>query len=428
MAVTDRGAPSPPTRAISLGGTMAWWVWILAVTFVVYLFSFQTGYAIVNPSVQKDVGLTITQVGTIAAVYTWAFAICQFFGGALLDRLGSRKVLPISIALVTIGIFVFATAHSYGMLLLSQVIIAIGSCTGFVGAGYVGGQWFGMAKFSFMFGLVQVVAALTSAFSVNLIGLALSATTWRTLFTWTAIFGVILFVLALMYIRNPTPVQQTGESGMGNFFGSVLRNMAAVAKVGHVWVAALGGAYSFGAMLALGVVWMPKLLQVHGFSEGTSNFGASMLWLGLAAGSAVIPYWSDIIRKRKLPIIWGAVVQLVALLLLLYLGGIGLLFAFILCFLFGFANAAHMLAFSSAADVVKPNQIGTSAAIVNGLMFIFGGILMSRPGVRIGLAVEAGYTPSSLQLAQYASLPIIVACVLALLIGLVMRETYPDQH
>ena len=155
-----------------LGGAMAWWVWTLAVIFVVFLFSFQTGYAIVNSSVQKDLSLTVPQVSTIAAIYTWAFAICQFFGGALLDRLGAHKVLPISIGLVTLGIFIFANANSFEMLLLSQVVVAIGSCTGFVGAGYVGGQWFGIAKFSFMFGLVQLMAALTSAFSQNLIGVA----------------------------------------------------------------------------------------------------------------------------------------------------------------------------------------------------------------------------------------------------------------
>ena len=179
---------STPQRAeAQIGGATAWWVWALAVTFVVFLFSFQTGYAIVNSNVQKDIGLSIAQVGSVAAVYTWAFAICQFFGGALLDRLGSRKILPASIALVTIGIFVFANANSYATLLLSQVIVAIGSCTGFVGAGYIGGKWFGMAKFSFMFGLVQVVAALTSAFSQNLIDLSLDAMTWRTLFNATAI-------------------------------------------------------------------------------------------------------------------------------------------------------------------------------------------------------------------------------------------------
>ena len=28
-----------------LGGARAWWIWSLAVAFVVYVFSFQTGYA-----------------------------------------------------------------------------------------------------------------------------------------------------------------------------------------------------------------------------------------------------------------------------------------------------------------------------------------------------------------------------------------------
>ena len=197
---------------------MAWWVWTLAVIFVVFLFSFQTGYAIVNSSVQKDLSLTVAQVSTIAAIYTWAFAICQFFGGALLDRLGAHKVLPISIGLVTLGIFIFANANSFEMLLLSQVVVAIGSCTGFVGAGYVGGQWFGMAKFSLMFGLVQVMAALTSAFSQNLIGVALDSMSWRMLFNFTAVFGIVLLVLGAIYIRNPAPVVSDNKGGIGEFF------------------------------------------------------------------------------------------------------------------------------------------------------------------------------------------------------------------
>jgi len=428
MAVSEAGGGArPETRAAALGSPMAWWVWILAVTFVVYLFSFQTGYSIVNPSVQADLGLSIEQISGIAAVYTWAFAICQFFGGALLDRLGARRVLPVSIALVTLGIFIFANADSYAMLLLSQIVIAIGSCTGFVGAGYVGGQWFGMAKFSFMFGLVQVVAALTSAFSVNLIGFALRAMTWRELFAATTVFGVVLFVLGLIYIKNPQPVPRTEERGVGSFFASVVKSMADVAKVRHVWVAAIGGALSFGALLALGVVWMPKLLQIHGLSVGAANFGASMLWLGLAAGSAAVPYWSDVIHSRKRPILVGTAVQFVALLGLVFVPNFSVGVAMALCFIFGFANAAHMLAFSTAADVVQPNQIGTSAAIVNGLMFILGGVLISRPGIRIGLGLDAGYEPASLQLAQYASVPIIVACALAVVIAIVMRETYPRE-
>jgi hypothetical protein len=42
--------------------------------------------------------------------------------------------------------------------------------------------------------------------------------------------------------------------------------------------------------------------------------------------------------------------------------------------------------------VAEPENIGTSAAIVNGMMFVVGGIMISRPGVRIGLGIEAGGT------------------------------------
>jgi hypothetical protein len=48
-----------------LGSGFAWWVWILAVIFVVYLFSFQTGYPIVNPAVQRGAGLSDSPLADI---------------------------------------------------------------------------------------------------------------------------------------------------------------------------------------------------------------------------------------------------------------------------------------------------------------------------------------------------------------------------
>jgi sulfite exporter TauE/SafE len=128
-----------------------------------------------------------------------------------------------------------------------------------------------------------------------------------------------------------------------------------------------------------------------------------------------------------MPILVGNLVQLAALLALLFIPDMGAATAISLCFIFGFANASHMLAFSTAADVVQPSQIGTSAAIVNGIMFIFGGIMISRPGARIGLGLEAGIEPKSLDLAQYASLPLIIALVVAAALSLYMKETYPKS-
>jgi MFS family permease len=410
-----------------LGGGLAWWIWSLAVAFVVYTFSFQTGYSVVNAAVQKDVGLSVSQVAAIAAVYTWAFAICQLFGGALLDRLGSRKVLPASIGLVAAGVFVFANAGSYTMLLLSQVIVAIGSCTAFVGAGYVGGQWFGMARFSFMFGLVAVCSALSSAFALNIFEAVLSSITWRTLFNVYAVIGVVLLGLSALYVRNPVPVAGGTGTGIGEFFTSVVGDIVQVARIGHVWIASMVGAALFGVMLSLGVVWMSKLLMVHGLSQSEAGFVGSTLWLGHAAGNAVFPTWSATIKRRKLPMILGSAVMLACLIALLYIPGVGRGLAIVLCLTMGFASAGNMIAFSTVADVVKHTQIGTSAAIVNGITFLVGGILISRPGVRIGLGIDTGIEPKSLELAQYASWPLLAVLSIALVLALSMKETYPKS-
>lgn len=410
-----------------LGGARAWRVWLIAVTFVVYYFSFQTGYAIVNASVQKDIGLSIAQVGFIAALYTWAFAICQFLSGPLLDRVGARRVLLPAIVLVTLGILVFATAKRFEMLLLSQVLIALGACTGFVGAGYVGGTWFGWAKFSFMFGLVQFAASLFSAFNQNFLSWALGTMEWRKLFVSVGVFGVVLLVVAFAGLRDPAPVDIKGLR-FGAFMRDVAQSLARVARVPHVWVASAFGALCFGTMLALGVVWGSKLLAVRGLEAGYASLGSSLLWLGLAVGCFIVPWASDRMQRRKPAILIGIAIQVAALALLLYMPPQGAAYDLALCFAFGFGNAAHMLAFSTAADVVEPKYIGTSAAIVNGTMFIVGGVLISRPGMRVGLGLESGVGAGSLDMAQYAARPLLVAVCLALLIAAVMKETYPARH
>jgi predicted MFS family arabinose efflux permease len=417
-AVESRGAPE-------LGGPQAWLVWSIAVTFVVYYFSFQTGYSIVNSSVQKDVGLSIAQVGVIAAIYTWVFALCQFLSGAMLDRMGARRILLPSILLVTIGIFVFANAKNFEMLLLSQACIAVGACAGFVGAGYVGGKWFGMARFSFMFGLVQFSASLFSAFGQNLLSWALSSFHWSELFNYVGGFGILLLILAVLYLRDPLPIAAPAGQTFRSFFDAVFQSLLKVGRLPHIWAASAFGALCFGAMLGLGIVWAPKLLIVRGLDSNSANLASSFLWLGLAVGCFIAPWSSDWLRRRKLPILIGIALQVAALSLLLYSSPLGAPIDMTLCFIFGLGNSAHMLAFSAAGDVVEPENIGTAAAIVNGTMFLVGGIMISRPGVRIGLGVESGVTPGSLELAQFAARPLLIGVCVAFVIALLMRETYP---
>ena len=84
-------------------------------------------------------------------------------------RLGARAIIPAAIGIMVVGAFVLANADSYAEVLVSQVLMGIGASCGFCGGGFIGGKWFGMAKFGLMFGLVQMSASLGSYFGVDAI-------------------------------------------------------------------------------------------------------------------------------------------------------------------------------------------------------------------------------------------------------------------
>ncbi|WP_276900910.1 MFS transporter [Dialister micraerophilus] len=401
-----------------LGGGYAWLVWLIATIFVVWLFNVQTGYAILNHDVAKSLHLSIEQVGLIAATYTWVFAIVQLFSGALLDKLGAKRVLVPAIFFVMVGVFIFANATNFEMLLLSQFILAIGSSAGFVGAGYVGGVWFGMAKFGIMFGLVQMVASLSSAFGQTAFDFALSHMSWQTLMFGFGIFGIILLIVAAIFIKNPTPMET--KFTPGQFIISVVSAIIELLKKGQIWAISIQGAIIFGMILALGVVWGPKLLIAHGLSMTEANHATACIWLGLAVGAAFINKISNSMKSRKHPIIIATLIQILALAAAVYLD-LSPILAMVVYFVFGVCNAGHMLNFTAAGDIVPVHLIGTSASIVNGSMFVAGGILMGLPGKML-----AG-TQESLADYQSAMIVMVGALILALLVAVFwMKESYKE--
>jgi hypothetical protein len=61
-------------------------------------------------------------------------------------------------------------------------------------------------------------------------------------------------------------------------------------------------------------------------------------------------------------------------------------------------------------------------------MFIVGGIMISRPGLRVGMGQAEGLEAASIELARFAARPLMLAISLALVIALFMRETHPARR
>ncbi|BDV30134.1 MFS transporter [Microbacterium terricola] len=379
-AAYHHGAHRWFTGERKLGGPEAWLIWVLATIFVVWLFAIQTGYAVVSPDIQQTASLTIAQVGLAASIYTWVFALVQFFSGALLDRFGSRPLMAIAVAFVAVGAFLYAGTTTFATLAIAQTVLAIGSSFGFVGAGYLGGKWFDAAKYGLMFGLVQTFASLGSAVGQPLILAALDHMSWQQLLVAFGAFGVLLVVLFVFFVRNPAP-----EAGLpatkpeGNVFGGIFRDLGkSFANIKVVLSSLLAGA-SFGAMLAVGTLWGPRIMEARGAETDFATILTALAWLGLAVGAPLVNVVSDRWRSRKWPAVVGLLLQALAIALVIYLPAEGQGAALVLMFAIGFFAGAHMLGFTIAGEAVPGSLIGSASAIVNGVCFIIGGLLTSIP-------------------------------------------------
>lgn len=392
-----------------LGGGRAWWIWAIVVVFVLYLFNVQTMFSVVQGSIQKALTLSTQQLTIIAGIYTWAFAIFQFFGGAFLDSFGAKKVLVPAFILVTLGVFLYGTAESYGMIILAQVVMALGACVGFVGAGYVGGAWFGLAAYGTMFGYVETASSLSSAVQQPITNWVLSHTTYQDMFVDLGYFGIFLCVLAILFVKSPKKaVVSTGAAP--NPFKMVFSDLWQIVKLPQIWIAALWGGIAFGLQLAIGVVWAPEMVKHAGFSATDGTIGSALCWAGLGVGSLLWPRWSMAIKNRRLPSFVGMLIVICALILVVYIK-LPLWLVMVMMFLIGFGATAEMISFMIGSDVAGGPLTGTSAAFVNAFMFIIGGILMNIPS---SLAHHGQYV-------MY--LPFIIVSALAIVLIMIQKET-----
>ncbi|MFF8959770.1 MFS transporter [Streptomyces sp. NPDC014894] len=368
----------------TIGGVEAWLVWGLCTIFVVWLFAIQTGYAVVSPEIQKTAALSVAQIGLAGSIYTWAFALCQFFSGALLDRFGSRPLLTIAVALVTAGAFLYAQTDSMGTLVAAQIVLAIGSSFGFVGAGYIGGQWFPAARYGLMFGLVQSLASLGSAFGQPAISWQLEMVTWEQLLNGFGAAGVVLIVLFALLVRNPAPgpeqlARATAEA-RPPLVSSIFRDLAACFRNRNVVLSAALAGVSFGSMLAMGVLWGPRVMEARGAESSLAAVLTAVSWLGLAIGAPLFNLLSDHWNNRRIPAVVGVLLQAAAISLLIYLPKETNSVSVVTMFAVGLFAGAHMLGFTVAGESVPGALVGSSAAIVNGVCFIIGGVLQAVPG------------------------------------------------
>jgi ACS family D-galactonate transporter-like MFS transporter len=316
MTPQNPGAPASRARYVIL-------VLLLLGTMINYLD--RTVMSIAMPTIQKELGLTATQRGTILSAFAWTYAAAQVPGGWVLDRIGVKLTYWLSVTLWSVSTMLQGIATGFSSLLGFRLALGAAEAPCFPANSRVLSAWFPQAE----------RARATSIFSVGMyagIGflnfpLTWIANTWgwKSLFVLVGAIGVVFGILWLRIYREPLESPHANQAELdhikaGGGLGHPAKpipfrwgNLAFLLGQRRIVGAAIAQ-FAGNCTLSFFLTWfIPYLADARQMGWIRVGIFASLPFIAAAVGCLSGGWLSDLVLRRtgsatfarKLPIVCG---------------------------------------------------------------------------------------------------------------------------
>ena len=402
---------------------LAWTIWALSALFVVFNYIQQVVPDIIAADLSGAFKASEETLGDIAAVYFYAYAILQIPVGLIVDRYGTRWPLVAAILLVGLGTFAFSRAGGAGSAELARLVMGAGSAFSFIACLKLSQDWFPPERFSTLAGMTNTAGMLGAASGAAVAALV-KAIGWREAVALMAGAELVLAVLVLLVVRDRPQAAGDTASGDGTAVPPGLGHMMDFLIHPQVWINAIYATSISLVFVAFGGLWGASYIEKAYGVEAivAANVGA-FLFIGGIVGSLFFGWWSDYLKRRKLPMVVAGVGALATMAGLLYLPGLPLAAFDAGLFLVGFFSSANIVSYAVARDL-HPRLSGLSIGFLS--TCYFAGSAASQPLVGMLLQhSQRGGSLSTLTVAdyRYAFSPLVGFMALGLIASLLIRET-----
>ncbi len=170
---------------------MRWRVAILMGAAIAISYLDRQSLPVAVKAIQQDIPLTNTQFGDLTSVFLLAYALMYAGGGALVDRLGTRRGFLAIMIFWSIACASHSLAAGFGMLAVSRFLLGMGEGGGFPAATKVIAEWFPVDERSTAMGIVNAGTAVGAVVAPPLIAAILLHGSWRWVFVACGAAGLV---------------------------------------------------------------------------------------------------------------------------------------------------------------------------------------------------------------------------------------------
>ncbi|MBN9564627.1 MAG: MFS transporter [Alphaproteobacteria bacterium] len=358
---------------------LPWVVWLLASIFYAYQYILRILPSITIDEIMHKFNIDATVFGQYSGVYYLGYAGMHIPLGIMLDRIGPKKVLPISIVAVVVGLMPMLYSDSWVLACIGRFMIGAGSSAAILGVFKIIRMTFSEERFGRMLGISVTIGLVGAIYGSQPLNYQLAIIGYEHMLHVIMFMGVLLALF--IYIMVPAQKEDVILSQ------SVWADVKNLLKTPNVLMICLLSGLMVGPLDGFADVWGASYLMVsYGFEKSMAASLPSLIFFGMGIGSPLLAVIAEKTGRYYEVIIACAAMMALTFVMLLF-GKIQSFTMGTLFFLTGIACAYQILAIYKASTCVSESLVGLTTATVNMVIMAFGYMFHSS----IGKVMEAAW-------------------------------------
>lgn len=321
-------------------------------------------------------------LGVLSSLFFYGYAPMQIPAGILLDKLGARKVLTLSLLFSALATLAFAYTSHLGIAMVCRFVMGFMAAFAYIGALKVGAHWFKAQHFAIYASLVQIFGCVGAIVGEGPVAKLTAEYGWQEASILVAVLGLIFAALTVLIVRNHPPKPWANYIGHTIDLTEKEKSLPFwhIFKSRTIWVSALYGFAIWAPISIFAVLWgVPFLSRAYHLTNVSAASSLSFVWIGVAVGGPIITTLSSWLEQRRMLMIISALIGLISGVWMIYFPPNSTAMLIILLLLFGAAASSMALTFALIMDTQPKSLIATASGFIN-MAIVLGGLTL-QPAV-----------------------------------------------
>ncbi len=332
-----------------------------------------------EPELQSSFHLSAGAIGGVLGVYFYIYAPMQLIVGPTLDRFSAKAILVPACLLCAVGCIVVMSGHTGAGLGLARLCQGFGSSFAFVGTMYLAAEWFPRHRLALLSGLTTSLGMIGAIVGNAGIADAVSQLGWRVTMKDAGYFGLFVMVLIFVVIPHKPPHERPKHAGSSKGW---LHGLKTVLMNPQTWLAALVTSALYMPLSIIGALWgVQYIMALTGEDKVEASGAVSMLYVGWLFGAPLAGWLSEHLGHRRLLLGASSLLTLAGTSLLLLFSSIDMWAVYGLMLMIGLVSCPQVIGFVVAVEHNPREYSGTSIAVTNMMVMLFGGLAMAFFGM-----------------------------------------------